>query len=139
MKKIRYNSWLAKNLLWEGYTTITIAAWVFTTYKNKEEMSQCIRNHECVHARQWVECAVASAIIIWLLMILFDISCWWMLLSLLMFYILYGLEYIIKRWNNTAAEAYEKISFEREARLAENDNNYLENGDYFNWINFINL
>ena len=54
MKKIRYNSFIAK-LLWSEYNTITLAAWVCTKYKNKEEMPQRIRNHECTHARQWVE------------------------------------------------------------------------------------
>lgn len=60
-----------------------------------------------------------------------------MLLSLFTFYILYVLEYFVKRWNNTANEAYEKISFEREARLAEHDNSYLENSGYFEWLKLI--
>lgn len=45
MKKIRYNSFIAK-LLWSEYNTTTLAAWVCTKYKNKEEMPQRIRNHE---------------------------------------------------------------------------------------------
>lgn len=60
-----------------------------------------------------------------------------MLLSLVSFYVLYVLEYLIKRWNNTADEAYEKISFEREARMAETDNSYLENSGYFMWLQLL--
>lgn len=136
MKKVFYNNWLAKAILMNGFGTITLAAWVLTI-NSKNEINQSVINHECVHAKQWIECAVVTAIIVWLLMAVFDISCWWMLLSLIAFYVLYGLEYLIKRWNNTSDEAYLKISFEREARLAELDNSYLENSGYFEWFKFI--
>lgn len=136
MKKVFYNNWLAKAILMKDFGTITLAAWVLTI-NSKNEINQSVINHECVHAKQWIECAVVTAIIVWLLMAVFDISCWWMLLSLIVFYVLYGLEYLIKRWNNTADEAYEKISFEREARLAERDNSYLENSGYFEWLKFL--
>ncbi|WP_289104252.1 hypothetical protein [uncultured Bacteroides sp.] len=136
MKKVFYNNWLAKTILMKDFGTITLAAWVLTIH-SKNEINQSVINHECVHAKQWIECAVVTAIIVWLLMAVFDISCWWMLLSLIAFYVQYGLEYLIKRWNNTADEAYEKISFEREARLAENDNSYLENSGYFEWLKLI--
>ena len=70
MKKIRYNSWIANHLLFKGYRTITIAAWVCTRYRNKSEMPQRVRNHECTHARQWCECMLASGVIIWILVLL---------------------------------------------------------------------
>lgn len=69
MKKIRYNSWIARTFLWENYETITLAAWVCTKCKSKEEMPQSTRNHECTHARQWVECMLASGMIIWALVL----------------------------------------------------------------------
>lgn len=136
MKKVFYNNWIAKNFLLNGCSTITIAAWVLTKW-HKYEINQSIINHECVHAKQWIECTVASAVVIWILMVILNISCWWMLLSLVSFYMLYVLEYILKRWNNTAEEAYEKISFEREARMAETDNSYLENSGYFMWLQLL--
>lgn len=135
MKKIRYNSRLAKMLLWGNFNTITLAAWVCTKCKNKEEMPQHIRNHECIHARQWVECMLASGVIIWALVLFADISAWWFSLSFLMFYILYVLEYLIKLipYGN---DAYRNISFEREAYDSQYDSNYLENGDYFMWLHY---
>ncbi len=135
MKKIRYNSRLAKMLLWGNFNTITLAAWVCTKCKNKEEMPQHIRNHECIHARQWVECMLASGVIIWALVLFADISAWWFSLSFLMFYILYVLEYLIKLipYGN---DAYRNISFEREAYDNQYDSNYLENGDYFMWLHY---
>lgn len=136
MRKVFYNNWIARTFLMDDFSVITLAAWVLTNC-SKEEINQSIINHECIHAKQWVECAIVTAVIIWLLMVTFNISCWWMLLSLFTFYILYVLEYFVKRWNNTANEAYEKISFEREARLAEHDNSYLENSGYFEWLKLI--
>lgn len=135
MKKIRYNSRLAKMLLWGNFNTITLAAWVCTKCKSKEEMPQHIRNHECIHARQWVECMLASGVIIWALVLFADISAWWFSLSFLMFYILYVLEYLIKLipYGN---DAYRNISFEREAYDNQYDSNYLENGDYFMWLHY---
>ena len=138
MKKIRYNSWIARRFLWEGYDTITLAAWVCTKCKSKEEMPQSTRNHECTHARQWVECMLASGVIIWALVLFTNISAWWFCLAFGMFYILYVLEYLIKliRYRDFS-KAYENISFEREAYGCEHDNNYLENGDYFEWVKYI--
>ena len=135
MKKIRYNSRLAKMLPWGNFNTITLAAWVCTKCKNKEEMPQHIRNHECIHARQWVECMLASGVIIWALVLFADISAWWFSLSFLMFYILYVLEYLIKLIP-CGNDAYRNISFEREAYDNQYDSNYLENGDYFMWLHY---
>lgn len=138
MKKIRYNSFIARNFLWENYDTITLAAWVCTKCMSKEEMPQSTRNHECTHARQWVECMLASGVIIWALVLFANISAWWFVLSFLMFYILYVLEYLIKLiLYRNFSKAYKNISFEREAYECQFDNNYLENGDYFNWIKYI--
>lgn len=136
MKKIRYNSRLAKMFLWGNFSTITLAAWVCTKYKSKEEMPQWMRNHECTHARQWVECMLASGVIIWALILFAGISAWWFMLSFLMFYILYVLEYLIKLIPY-GCDAYRNISFEREAYSNQYDSNYLENGDYFMWLHYL--
>lgn len=135
MKKVFYNSIIAKTILFKNYSTITLAAWVFTIY-DKKETTQHLINHECIHAKQWIECAVASGIIIWMLIIIYNISTWWMLLSFLMFYLLYLLEVFIKFFIY-GKNAYKNLSFEREAKLAEKDNSYLENSGYFEWIKFI--
>lgn len=138
MKKIRYNSIIARNFLWKDYNTITLAAWVCTKCMSKEEMPQSTRNHECTHARQWVECMLASGVIIWVFVLFANISAWWFVLSFLMFYILYVLEYLIKLiLYRNFSKAYKNISFEREAYECQFDNNYLENGDYFEWVKYI--
>lgn len=40
IKKIIYNSKLAHLILWANYTTITLTAFVFTEFKDKNEMPQ---------------------------------------------------------------------------------------------------
>lgn len=136
MKKILYNSWISRTFLWGNYNTITLAAWVCTKFKNEGEMPQRIRNHECTHARQWVECMMASGVVIWALVLFFGISAWWFCLSFLMFYVLYVLEFLVKLIF-FGKYSYRHISFEQEAYTHQYDDNYLENGDYFGWLQYI--
>lgn len=136
MKKVFYESWIAKNLLLNNCTTITLFAWVFTKWSEKEARQSTI-NHECTHARQWIELTVASGLLIWFGMLLFGYSAWWLILSALTFYIWYVLEFVVKWFYGSIMgnyNAYKNISFEREARLSEKDNNYLENSGYFGWL-----
>lgn len=142
MKKVFYESWIAKHLLFASYTTITLFAWVFTKWSEKEARQSTI-NHECVHARQWVELTIASGLLIWLGMLIFDYSAWWLTVSALMFYVWYVTEYLIRRLiglfrssESGQKAAYRLVSFEQEARLSECDNNYLENCRYFAWLSF---
>ena len=77
--KVFYESNLAKWLLWQGYSTITLGCFVFTK-KTKEEMKQRVLNHEAIHVRQWEECMIASAILLTLVMLLTGFSVWMYLL-----------------------------------------------------------
>ncbi len=138
MKKVFYNSWLAKAILFSGYSTITLFAWVFTKCK---ELSQAVINHECTHARQWVELAIASGWLLWIGMLIFGYSAWWLAASAVVFYVWYGLECLIRaviacimKKDEVWHTAYRMVSFEQEARLAETDSNYLENSHYFAWF-----
>lgn len=142
MKKVFYDNWLAKHILLAGYSTITLMAWVFTKL-NKEEVQQSTINHECTHARQWIELTVVSGLLIWIALLVWDYSACWLVLSALTFYVWYVLEYLVRRFigifrngKNGQKAAYRLVSFEQEARLAEKDNNYLENSTYFAWLRF---
>ena len=134
MKKIVYKSVIANTFLWDGYIAITIFAFVLIKGKTAP---QSIINHECTHARQWSELAILTGIITWFLMIIFNISAWWMLLSMVSFYALYVIEWIFKCILYGTKEAYHYISFEKEAELAENNDDYLENSNYFAWMKFV--
>lgn len=143
MRKVFYDSWIAKHFLFPGYSTITLFAWVFTKY-SKEKAKQSTINHECTHARQWIELTVASGLLIWMTMLVFGLSAWWLVLSPMIFYIWYVVEWCIRKMIAGVLtdckedyDAYRLISFEVEAMLAEDDNNYLENSTYFAWMKFI--
>lgn len=138
MKKIFCDSFLAKMLLcMSSCHTITVGPFVLS--KRKEgKITQEIRNHECTHARQWAEMAVASGLAIWLLMLLFHLSALWLILAAVAFYIWYGIEWFIRFVKiGNFGKAYEAVSFEREAYENEDDLNYLENSNYFAWVKYI--
>lgn len=118
---------------------------VFSKLK-KDEMTQATKNHEMVHVRQWCEVTFVSAFAILALILIFGISPLWWLLSGVVYYIWYIIEYMCKfvwysimidEWTCGMETPYESISFEREARLANNDDNYLENGGYFGWLRML--
>ena len=140
MKKVFYDSTLAKIILFPNYSTITLFAWVFTKYKT---LKQSIINHESTHVRQWSELTIMSTFLIWIGLIVFGYSAWYLALSVLTFYVWYLLEYLIRRviglfskGINKQLNAYKMITFEQEARTSENNSNYLENSNYFAWLKF---
>ena len=146
MKHIIYDTFIAWMLLkFSKCHTIMLFGLVFSKLK-KEEMTQATRNHECVHARQWVEVTMLSGMVILALILIFGWSAWWMLLSGFAYYVWYIIEYMIKcinytimydEWECRLESPYKSISFEREARLASKDDNYLENSGYFGWLKML--
>lgn len=141
MKKVFYDSWVARMLLYfSDCNTIMLFGFVFSTLK-EDEMSQATRNHECVHARQWFETTALVGSVILALVLTFNISAWWMLLSSMFFYVWYVIEWMLKGMVYSVLDddcekrsAYKNVSFEREARYSEKDSNYLENSNYFAWL-----
>lgn len=136
MKKICYNSWIARHFLFPSYSTITLAAWVCTKFKTKETMPQYVRNHECTHARQWTEMFLLTGALIWFISLFVEISPWLYLVAVLAFYLLYVVEWLIRLLIN-GREAYKYVSFEREAQNAQYNETYLENTNYFVWVKYL--
>lgn len=146
MKKVFYNNLIAKSILFDGYSVITLFCFVLCRCV-KEQAKQYVINHECVHARQWTEISIASGAAIWVI-VLFGASPLYFLICPLLFYILYGIEFLVRfvkaicsdNGNDKAwRAAYRSISFEQEAQKAEVDNNYLENSHYFAWHKYLYL
>ena len=143
MKKVFYDSWVARMALYFSKChTIMLFGFVFSKQK-ASEMTQATRNHECVHARQWFETTVLVGSIILSLVLVFNISAWWMLLSGVVYYVWYVVEWVIRSiiysvlnddWDCTKRNPYKDICFEREACFSERDPNYLENSNYFAWL-----
>lgn len=138
MKRIFYQSKVAKVLLYFSIcSTITIGPFVLSKL-SESEMPQYVRNHECTHSRQWIETTVASGFLLFLLVALAGVNAWWLALSAFVFYLWYGLEYLIRlcilRDGN---KAYRAVSFEQEAYANEKDANYNENSAYFSWVKYL--
>lgn len=141
MKKIFYNSWVAKGLLYFSRChTIMLFGFVFSK-QTKEEMTQATVNHECVHARQWAEVTALSGSLLMIAVLAAGISPWWVLLSAAVYYLWYVVEWVLRSMvysvlddECSPTDPYRNISFEREARFAERNANYLENSRYFAWV-----
>lgn len=150
MNKVFYNSIIAKGLLYfSPCDLIMLFGMVFSTAK-KEDVHQGVINHENVHIRQWNEVTMLSGIIILALVLIFDISALWLLLSGVTYYVWYAIEFMCKavyysimnsEWDcqSKRLNPYEELSFEREARLADKDDTYLANSKYFDWIKMISF
>lgn len=98
----------------KGFNAITILKWMFIKEEYFGILPWYTENHENIHYAQ--ECELAF----------------------IPFYILYGIEYLIKllfTWN--FMKAYISVSFEQEAYFNMYDSNYLENRKYYEWLRYL--
>ena len=132
--RVFYESKLARWMLWQGYSTITLGCFVFTK-KRKAEMKTHVLNHEAIHVRQWEECMIASAVLLTLVIFLTGFNVWMYLLCPLWFYLQYGLEYAVSRVYHSfkgvhGADgnkiSYGNSAFEMEAKSNEEIDGYLD-------------
>ena len=80
----------------------------------------------------------AIGTVIWILLLCFDLSAWWLVLAGLAFYLWYGVEWLVRAVRlKDAGRAYKTVSFEREAYSNEDDPNYIENSNYFAWVKYL--
>lgn len=142
MKTIYYNSKLAKLILFGSYHTIMFFGFILTKLK---ELSETTIRHERTHQKQFFECmeiaAIPSA------SLAFNVSAWWLLLIPLFYYILYGVEWFISlvyhlftderigggKVNNNA---YRASAFEMEAKLNQDNPNYLRERKWGAWFHY---
>lgn len=118
--KVFYNSKIAKSILFPGYSTVMLFGMVFT---KRSSLAKKTLMHERTHAEQFIDCVMMGAAIsltIISLLAIFGVWEWWMLtmllLSPLLFYILYLLEYLWWMFIYfSPTKAYRAIGFERQA------------------------
>ena len=95
-----------------GYSAITI--WPFIFVRRIAWYSNDIDRHEHIHGRQQLE------------------------MLLLLFYLWYGLEYIIRlSITRDHVRAYRSISFEQEAYTHEHDEQYLQHRRLYAWLKYL--
>lgn len=109
LKKV-YNKYIPN----EGYIAITILVWMFIREEYKGILPWWAEVHENIHFKQEIE------------------------LGFILFYILYGLEYLIKlliTLNHN--KAYMSISFEQEAYNNQFDRKYPEKRKHYAFIKYL--
>lgn len=110
--------------------------------KYEEGIPPVYLNHEKIHSRQILECAIVASLILLILIPIFNISCWWFIASLSSFYIWYGLEYLIIRIfgnKDSQTDRYHEVSLEEEAHNNDINLDYLNNRKPFSWMKYIKI
>ena len=99
----------------KGFTALTILPFVFVRKDQKKNFGKKAERHETTHALQQMECLI------------------------LPFFILYGLEWLIKLLfcKFDADRAYMSISFEQEAYKTQNDKDYNNARPHYAWRHYI--
>lgn len=112
------------------YTSINLFGIVFT----KVEMSEKSINHERIHTAQFLELASVTAIVVFILRLLFGISGWWFLTSFITYYAWYIFEYMwISVMHSKQLCAYGDVSFEEEAYANDTNMEYIKQRNAFAW------
>lgn len=111
--KIVYN----KLIPFKGFVAINLFGICFVRKEyegklSKSKMSKMI-NHENIHTEQMKE------------------------MLYIFFYLWYFIEWIINIFRYGTEDAYEMISFEREAYRNANNKDYLKNRKHYSWVNFL--
>lgn len=137
---IIYNNKILKLL---NIAIISFTIFIISAY-SKDKVTNIDISHERIHFLQWLETTIAVLILACFLVYFGLISWWCTSLSVLMFYVLYGLEWLCKviilyisktKANaNISDVAYYNISAEVEAFTHETDINYKKYRKPFNWL-----
>ena len=116
-----------------------ITLWPFVIFKNKSvSVNPTTLSHEAIHCMQQIE-ILFVAVLIYLFIGIFAGLWTWTLFILLLFYVLYFVEWLIKMIKYGSSLAYENISFEKEAYDNSNITEYWKQRPVFGWIKYLVL
>lgn len=122
-----------KYIPFPGFKAVNIFGVLFV--RKSARIDNVLIRHEKIHTSQMFEVTVVSLI----LFLLFMYVSWWLpLLSPFVYYVWYGVEWLIRfiRLRN-AHEAYRNISFEKEAYSNQDVDYYLGKRKFFNFLNHL--
>ena len=124
-----------KIIPFKGYDAITLFPFIFA---RKKPLSLVALNHEVIHLYQQFCVFVSSLFVVFVLIVLFELSFWWLFSAFTVFYVLYGLEYCVRYLlYRNHKEAYKNISFEQEAYLHDKDLGYPSRMNPFSWLKYL--
>lgn len=140
MTKVYYDNWLARLILFKGYSTITLGPFILTKMKEGQLPDYAI-NEERIHVRQWKDCFTMGMIIAYFASFLFSAPYHWyaflpFLLPFTLYYIMYLVEWLIsfihhvikdkgKEVGESNRKAYYASSMEMEAKENRDNMDYL--------------
>ena len=142
MKTTYYNSKLAQLILFSGYNTIMFFGFILT---KKLELTVTSLRHEQTHQRQYVECMILSLPVA--LSLCWCVSWWFILLIPTFYYLLYLGEWLVSFVYHLFSDdrigdgkvnhnAYAAGAMEMEAKLNQDNPNYLNERKRFAWFGY---
>jgi len=122
----------------EGYIAITVMPFIFVRKDLAHKYDTATDRHEHIHGRQQLEFLVVALALMAGIILISGISWWWLCASPVLYFIWYGIEYLIRdlAYGNDE-EAYRNVSFEQEAFLNEGNSTYLSHRKPFAWVRYI--
>ena len=122
-----------------GFLAVTIYSLLFirAEYMNSEYLTPEFYNEEKIHSKQWWEVFLLSFLLLFASFIVFNISAWWILLSIIAYPILYVLSWVIQLILPPYSSAYTDTCFEKEAKENKNNLSYLKGRKPFSFIKYI--
>lgn len=152
--RIFYDSKLARLLL-PGCHTIMLFGAVFTKKKERKSVydaginffSDVVKNHELIHVAQYRECFVSGCVLAVLFVFLRGFSLWYVLLPVLLYYVLYLVEWAVsfvhhlfskrkKDFVGANDKAYDASAMEMEAYDNERDLDYLSRRKWYAFMKY---
>lgn len=140
--KVFYENWLAKAILFKNYGTMMFFGFIITKHASLPIEAQ---REERIHQLQFKECMEIATIPAVFLSLY--VSWWWMLLIPLFYYILYLAEWFVSfvyhlftdniiGSGKVNANAYRASAFEMEAKLNQDNPNYLKERKWGAWFRY---
>ena len=132
--KIIYN----KIIPFKGYLAMCVFPFIFVR-KDARNLTVKDINHESIHGVQQLETFIVSLVLTVLMAFVGLFSWWWVLVSPLVYFAFYGLEYAFRLmlYGFNHNEAYRNISFEREAYKNQSNLDYPRTRKHYAFLNFL--
>lgn len=142
MRRIYYNSWLAKCFI-VGYSTAMFFGYIYTKNRPDKPLSARLKSHESIHAEQYGEVTLLAFLLALLLQAVLG-GGWWFAGVPFVYYVLYFLEasltwcfrLVTDGWKSAARMAYEYSMFEQEARAGESVDGYVESRKMYDFLRY---
>ena len=120
----------------QGFVAMTVWPFVFVRRECAGKLSRATMRHEEIHGEQQKEMLTLGLVAASAMVVLgFE---WWSSLTLPLFYIWYGFEWLAKWiYYRDAYTAYKNVSFEREAFANQRHVGYIDKRVPFAWTSYI--